>query len=393
MLAILFFINKSDMDFNTVAGLGFPYLGFGLFLIGPIIHWIRYKPKFNKGFFFYGFLLIGIAYILPLIYLPFEFAAIPVSMMGLIYFGLYLFYVNTLKGNTDYLFKLMLIINLLMTAQIFYYIYQGYLLNPELEFVYRVYAGWGRNLGWANINDMCFYIALTFPSYLYFIFKKPKNYFIWFLMWLPTLAILLSKSRGGVIGFVAVLALCGIYLLLKGNQRHLKHAMLYIVITSFLIYIGMDLFRVWWEFFIESFGSDLNEFSSYRIDIYKIGIEMFKKYPVFGAGWTSLINERPGSRLFMYHSTFVQSLATMGIFGLFALSVHYFQVFKFMYRKISLEKGLFMLGYIASQIHGLIDNVQYALPYSILMVFFLVIFETSNQNSSFETIHERYHLI
>lgn len=393
IMAILFFINKSDMDFNTVAGLGFPYIGFGIFLLGPIIHLIKYKPKFKKGYFFLGFLLIGISYIMALIYLPFEVAAIPVSLMGLLYFGLYIFFTTTLKGNTDYLFKLMLSMNLLMTAQVFYYIYQGYLLNPDLEFAYRIYAGWGRNLGWANINDMCFYIALTFPSYLYFIFKRPKNYFIWFLMWLPTFAVLLSKSRGGVIGFASVLGLSGIYLLLKGNARHLKHAMVYFTLTGVLVYIGLDVFKVWWEFFIESFNEDLNAFSSGRIEIYKIGIDMFKRYPIFGAGWTSLINLRPGSRLFMYHSTFIQALATMGMFGLFALLIHYVQVFKFMYRKMSLEKGLFLLGYIASQIHGLIDNVQYAVPYSILIVFFLVIFEKSNGDSKFEEIHERYHLI
>ena len=393
MMSILFFINKSDMDFQTVSSLGFPYLGLMIFLIGPIIHIIRFKPKFKKGLFFLGFLLMAISYVIPIIYLPFEVALIPVSMMGVLYFGLYFFFSNTMKGQTNYLFKLMLMMNLLMTAQVFYYIYQGYLLNPELEFHYRIYAGWGRNLGWANINDMCFYIALTFPSYLYFIFKKPKNYFIWLLMWLPTIAVLLSKSRGGVIGFASVVGLCVIYLAIKGNHRHLKHAMLYLIVTSTLIYIARDIFYVWWEFFLDSFGEDLNDFSTGRIEIYKIGFDMFKQYPLFGAGWTSLINYRPGSRLFMYHSTLIQAIATMGLFGLFALIIHYIEVFRFMFKGITLEKGLFLLGYVASQIHGLIDNVQYAVPYMLLLVFFLSIFETREESSNFEVINHRYHMI
>src|SRR5690606_7817032 len=122
-----------------------------------------------------------------------------VSMMGALYLGLYIFYSSTIKGNIDYLFKIMLFANLLLTAEVMIYLYRGYLLNPELDIYHRIYAGWGRNFGWANINDMCFYIALTFPSYLYFIFKKPNTYLIWFLMILPTAVVILSKSRGGII--------------------------------------------------------------------------------------------------------------------------------------------------------------------------------------------------
>jgi hypothetical protein len=64
-----------------------------------------------------------------------------------------------------------------------------------------------------------------------------------------------------------------------------------------------------------------------------------------------------------------------------------------MLSKITLEKYLFLIGYLASQAHGLIDNVQYAVPYSIMIVFILAIFETSEKKTSFEEIDHKYHLL
>ena len=95
----------------------------------------------------------------------------------------------------------------------------------------------------------------------------------------------------------------------------------------------------------------------------------------------------------MYHSTIVQALAAMGLFGLIALLVHYYQIAIYMLKKITLEKYLFLIGYIASQVHGLIDNVQYAVPYSIIIVMVLALFETSQKETSFELVNQRFHYI
>jgi O-antigen ligase len=319
-----------------------------------------------------------------------------VSIVGTVYLVLYLFYSSTMKGNIDYLFKIMLFANLLLTAEVGLYLYRGYLLNPELDIYHRIYAGWGRNLGWANINDMCFYIALTFPSYLYFIFKKPQTYLVWFLMIFPTAVVILSKSRGGIIGYGVVLFASVIFFLLRGNKKHLTHGVIFLIITATIAYLVREVFYIWWDFFLDSIGDDLNDFSTGRIEIYKFGFEVFKDYPLFGGGWLS-VNGFPGGnlfggRVFMYHSTLVQALAAMGIFGLGALLIHYFQILKFVFKHQTLEKYLLLIGYFASQVHGLIDNVQYAVPYSVLIVLFLAVFETSEKQTSFDQIGYRYHL-
>jgi O-antigen ligase len=390
LISFLFILNKSDMTFDTTTSVGWVYIALALIFLGPIIHYLRYKPKIKKGHFSLGLLLIAISYVLSLLFLPFDINAIPVSMMGFIYLGFYIFLLSTAKANIDYIFKIMIFANILLTAQVGLYIYRGYIANPELAFIDRLFIGWGRNLGWANVNDMCFYIALTFPSYLYFIYKKPYHMYLWIIMIIPVILVFLTESRGGLIGFA--ISFIGIiaFNLIKGHVMQLIQMLVFLTVIGIIFYIYQEAAIKWWDRFLLSFGEDLNDFSTGRIEIYQQGLSVFKAHPLFGGGWLSLQQLNPGSRLFMYHSTLVQSLAAMGIFGLFALLVHYFQVITFFFKKITLEKSLFIIGYAAAQIHGLIDNVQYAVPFSLLMVIIFALWEKSEKDTLFDIKDHRY---
>ncbi|PKK87698.1 MAG: hypothetical protein CVV62_02710, partial [Tenericutes bacterium HGW-Tenericutes-7] len=97
IISFLFIINKATISFESVSAFGFPLFAFSVFLLGPLIHFIRFKPKMKKGIFFLGFGLIALSYLIPLIYTPFEIAAIPVSLMGTLFFGVYVFYSSTMK--------------------------------------------------------------------------------------------------------------------------------------------------------------------------------------------------------------------------------------------------------------------------------------------------------
>ncbi len=394
LMSFLFILNKSDMTFDTTVSFAWIYFALGIVFLGPIIHFIRFKPKFRKGHFTLGLTLIAISYIASLFFLPFTITAIPVSILGFVYLGFYLLLTSTVKGNISYIFKIMLFANILLSLQVGFYVYQGYITHPELGFVDRIFIGWGRNLGWANVNDMCFYIALTFPSYIYFIYKKPyRNMYLWLVMVIPLIMVLLTKSRGGMIGFAVSLVGVLAFNTVKGHRVQFIQMLVFLSIIGIIFFTNQDALMRWWEIFLESLGDDINDFSTGRIAIYQQGLEVFKAHPIFGGGWLSLQQLNPGTRLFMYHSTPVQSLATMGLFGFAALMVHYFQVITFFFKKITLEKSLFIIGYLASQIHGLIDNVQYAVPYSLIMVIFFAIWENSEKQTDFNIVHLRYELI
>ena len=146
-LSFIFIVNKSNMDFNTIGQLGFPIFFMMMFILGYVVYFIKYKPTLKPKAFFLGLFLIALGYVIPLYYTPWSLSAFMVSIMGFFYLGIYVFYSNTMKGNLDYLFKVLLLINLLLTAQVGLYLYRGFLLNPHLDFYHRLYAGWGRNLG------------------------------------------------------------------------------------------------------------------------------------------------------------------------------------------------------------------------------------------------------
>ncbi|MDO9629856.1 MAG: O-antigen ligase family protein [Acholeplasmataceae bacterium] len=390
LIGLLFILNKSDMTFETSIDLGFPIVAISSFLFSFVFHLIRFKPKFHKGRFFLGLFLIAVGYIIALIYLPFDITAIPVSLLGFLYLFFYVFYSSTSKSNLEYLFKIMFVANLVLTFQLFIYVYRGFMTYTDLDFMTRLFLGWLRNLGWANTNDMCFYIALTFPSYIYFIMKKPKNYWLWILMILPVAAVVFTKSRGGLISF----GLSGLFSILlfyfKGPKKNYIHWIALAAVPVFILAINFRFFIEWLNILASIEGEGFNAFTSNRIYFYTEGIKIFLRYPIFGGGWLSIQSFPFDGRLFMYHSTIIQALATMGLFGLGALIIHFIQVFKYMFNEVSVEKYLFLIGFIASQLHGLVDNVQYSIPFSVFIVVILAIFETSEKKTSFELVEGRY---
>ena len=108
---------------------------------------------------------------------------------------------------------------------------------------------------------------------------------------------ILSESRGGMIGFAfsffGVLA----FNLVKGHKIQLSQMLVFMALLAIIFFIFQGALFKWWETFKASFGEDLNDFSTGRMDIYKQGFEVFKAHPLFGGGWLSLQQLNPGSRL------------------------------------------------------------------------------------------------
>ncbi len=384
LTSLLFVVNNSVITFDTLNTFGFPYIVLFLILIGPIVHIIRFRPQFKFRGLTLGLLLIAIAYLIPLIYTDRSLKAIAISGVGLLYFLFYFFLSNTTKGDVDYFFKMMLIMNLLMVGEFGIKMIRTLSSYSDLNLIeaFRasMNAGWGGNLGWANVNDLCYYLTLTLPGYVYFIFKKPKNVIFWILLLLPAIVVLLTQSRGGFIGFALAASGLGIIILIHGKHHHYFYAIFTIILAALVAYLSKDVLVGIYNAFLQTLeGDSINSFSSSRIWIYMRGLEIFELHPVFGSGWISIdiLAEEFGGRLFMYHSTIIHVLATMGIFGLVALLVHYFQVFKLLFDNWSLESKLILVAFIAVQIHGLIDNIQFSVPYSFLVAMLFPLLENS----------------
>jgi O-antigen ligase len=381
-LSLFFVVNKADLTFDTTTVV-VPIIVMALLIISFVTHMIIYKFKLSKKTFFYGFLLIAISYIIPLIYTPFLSAGLAPSLIGLTYVFVYVFFANTQKADFKYYFTILMAINLLLVMQVFIYIYRGFFIWTDLPFFERLFLGWLRNLGWANINDVTFYITLTFPSYLYFIFKQPRKIY-WFFMLCAIIAVVLTKSRGGYMGFGIVLILSIILIIKHSPKSNLKYLYILFGLPLLSVLLNPGIIIAIWNDFRTSFGSGFDFFTGNRIYIYTEGLKIFLRYPIFGGGWLSIQTFPFDGRIFMFHSTIIQVLAAMGLFGLIALVIHYIQITKFIKRNYSFEVILFMIGYLATQIHGLIENVQFSVPYSILIAVILSVYETNEHKTEFE---------
>lgn len=381
------------MTLDTVGSLSLPVIAFLLIIASYVIHIIRFKVKFKPGVLSLGLLLLAVAYMVPLIYTPFSFKAFFVSLAGFVYLFFYLFFRNTLEIKKEELFKIIFLFSLAMTYQFVFYFVQGFIINDQLPFYERVLSGWGRNLGWANINDLCFYTALTIPSYIYFILKKKNNIIYWILLIFPILTVILSTSRGGMIGF-GLAALAMVYIGFGHfDHTHKKQLITFLIAVLIILGINYPIIVTWIGDFQESTNGTITEFSTHRLFIYEEAFQTFLKYPFFGGGWVSIegvmtklfLETGLNYRLFMYHSTLFHTIATMGLFGFIGLLIYYKQIFHFLFKNRSFEKLLFAIGFIASQIHGLIDNVQFAVPYSFLVVWIIAAFEKSESTDFIET--------
>lgn len=373
IFSLLFVLNKQDLTFNTTT-LIFPVVSLSLLILSFVFHCIRFKIVLRARTFFGGFLLIAIAYIIPIIYIPIELSTLPVFLIGLVYVWFYVFFSNTIEVNDSDIFTWLVAINMLLVAQMFIFTYRGFFIWPDLNFFDRLFLGWLRNLGWGNLNDLTFYITLTFPSYLYFIIKKNQAIY-WLPMFLSVIAIVLTKSRGGYLGFGFMFMMSSIFLIKFGRQKDRIRLLIFVAIPIITLLMVPGILLTIWEDFQTSIGSGIDFFTGNRLYIYQNGLKIFSQYPIFGAGWLS-INWFPfDGRIFMFHSTIIHVLATMGLFGLFALVVHYYQILTFFKRHIGFATILFIIGYFATQVHGLIENVQFSVPYSVLLAILLSSFE------------------
>lgn len=105
-----------------------------------------------------------------------------------------------------------------------------------------------------------------------------------------------------------------------------------------------------------------------REELFVIGWDLFKQYPIFGAGSYSGGYYLKDSNLGTYHNYIIQAIATTGIVGLISLGYFVYTMIK-----TSIKKDCFNILYLISimyiLIHGIVDNSFYN---PIIMIFLAI---------------------
>ncbi|MDA3932057.1 MAG: O-antigen ligase family protein [Tenericutes bacterium] len=366
---MLFMISQTEWSLETIPV--YLYLLPIILTVGFIIHYIRFRDKrITKGILVKPLLLMFLAIVLSIFNTEiFDLNYVFYLGIGAFYLLIYLFFVQTIKGETlDYLIKLFIVLGILISTQVLYY----YISTGDVTDALRNNRV---DLGWGISNFIATYLIMFITATIYYIKTKKYRVITVFIVAYEILMLIFTLSRGGVLSFIAIIPLL-LYYLYHG-QKNKKVMTLYLLLLLVLL---VTVFVVRTDYLIPLFERfkelDLYDGSG-RVELWRQAIEKFKEYPLFGAGLFARVE---GDYFGFYHNTILHTLASLGIIGLVSLLWQAFVVIKVIFNKINLEKGILLIALIGANIHGMVDNVYFMPQFMIIFFVIVAAIEIYNDN-------------
>src|SRR5690554_2370240 len=396
IFGMVFSLGIPDMGLDTfdLALIGF--LNIFLVVAGMILHVIKFKPSLRLKTLGVSLILVSISFILP----EFSKLFIPVgfmlSLLGVFYLVVYLYYANTIKGNQlHYLMRVFMLTGLLLAAQLIFMWYDGFLVWEGTDFIMDFMSmfnlGSGSVPGWGNINDLTIHLVLFSASVIYYLYKYPTKLFPWLYLAFSAFWIYVSNARGSMVT-VSVLGLGAVvYAVFKRNKRQLINLMVTAIIAGIVILVFLPTVQQIWDSFFSTIDFDNpDSMLSGRLTLWFYHEDSawlsFLKHPVVGTGWYNqiwILGEAE-NRITIYHSTLFQVLATGGLVGIGALIYQFICIGRIFIKNIRFKAvSAFLLTYVLSQLHGLLDNTQYMIHFSVITYITFAVFDNLGNEDDF----------
>lgn len=181
-----------------------------------------------------------------------------------------------------------------------------------------------------NANNFAFQM-LTVIFAVFYLWSKKYNYFIRFIMWftlfVSAVGIIYSGSRNGFFCFFAFIFLWYLFCKQKKLPKHPIFA--YAILIAIFIIAYLSISSLLENTLIWRRLSTLDDSSSQtRFFLYREGIELIIKNPVFGIG---LNNFSEVSKTGLYsHSDYIEVAANTGIIGF----ILYFSIYLILWRRL-----------------------------------------------------------
>ncbi len=205
----------------------------------------------------------------------------------------------------------------------------------------RIYSGWG------CYNNIGAIISMSIPFAFYLACKKKHNFMYTILGCFLFAAVILSCSRGSMVGGAFAFAVSYIYTFIKARNKKEFH----LTTLALIGFVGIAAILFHKEI-IELFNAvpDIAEGNdgsisfndSGRFNLYKAGLKVFLDNPIFGQTFYPAAGSMPEfsdveafSSFFppRWHNTVVQLLAACGAVGMLAYSYHRIETIRFFFKK------------------------------------------------------------
>ncbi|MEG1986287.1 MAG: O-antigen ligase family protein [Clostridia bacterium] len=286
-----------------------------LLVAGIIIHFVRFKPKLRPSKLTPALLFVLLSFILGGStirgFSSINFWAI---LLVSLFIGLIYFFFNStidLKGTAfaEYLCSFLLVLGFLMTIQTFSY----YIMTDDALLAMRAKS---IHLGWGCSNNIGSILCFTIPACAYYATKGGFKCLLAIIFTaLQTIALILTFSRGAILSVVCIYPVLIIYGIIKSeNKRQL--ALSVSSVLAVLLILALIFSRDIYYALENMISKGLDD--SGRFSIYAEAWEVFKQYPVFGAGFDYKLNFSR-DLIYWFHDTYLEALGKLGAVGFIAI--------------------------------------------------------------------------
>lgn len=383
-----------DSEVSTFIDMWWVFIPLGIALIVFIARNVRGK-KFKLGKMFFPQLAVTVALFvggLGVVEKEDYMRALPtVIMLGVGVLAIYLLYVNFAKRDEhrDYglmFAKIMMYIGLAVCVELIVCIARSGLETAEWHRSY-----W--DVGWGNRNNIATYLLFTAPMSLYLATRYKNSGWIYIILGVVQYAcLIMTFSRGGIL-FGAI---GGVFALVMLIVKAPSKKRMLITVGAVIVAIGIFgiVFRDKISDMFESLFSRGTGLSG-RDRLYDEAWELFLEHPILGVGM-GYVGTGPSSlttmQMYLFHSTFYQVVACMGVVGIVCYLYYYGARFWELFRGIKHKFNLFVLAsWIGFEGYSMVDTgTMVPFPNMILVIVTVLILEILPRDDRFEGIPDKY---
>lgn len=351
-----------------------------------LIHFFKYKIKFEKGSCFNGILAASIATTaggFGIISFKEYFSLTSLFYMFLLGFGMlliYMFLSATFRVREEYVFsqrfaEIMTAIILFLfvcVAEEYISRYAEFIANPNVL-----------AFQWRNNASTVLMLAMPFPFWL-----SVKKFPYFFVGILSYITILCTGSRGGMIFGLIELGICLVFLLVV-DKPHRKHILIFIGAA-----VGCVLIAI--KPLLDMLSYTIGRLFTYsentiRIQLIRRGWGDFKSNIFFGRGigymGNSDVHNNAKFTLCWYHCSPIQVIGSFGLTGVAAYGYLIYNRFKVLSKNISLFNLFIFISYIGLELMSLVNpGIFSPFPYLFLITFYFVAIEKCTPKDEITTL-------
>lgn len=365
------------------------YVPLVFIFIALVLHFVLYPIKrITKGKLYLPLIIVTFALFVGGFFAPYmsRYGGAIVSMVavGPLVLFIYFLFTTYVKPPEKFDFAkhvayVLTLFGVLCAIETFYYKYCRVTNHPIVSDL---------NIGWSNINAVatCFLICMPACCYLLVRTGCVKSCLTALLAMYVAMYFTNSEACLGI--SVVFLPIFAIFMLLKSNDRIRKQLIIisFIVIILGLIAFAFILTKTSIITLATKLFTELMDDTS-RSKMYRMGLELFSKYPIFGVGLHFVPEEYwitvDAVFAFNFHSSFFHILATMGIVGIVAFTFYYVRRYQILTQNYSAYNTFAFLSFTIMEIYAMIDTCEFnVMPIMLIVTILLVSVEKLNNKSN-----------